>query len=97
MMVVNRVPAMVALVVFGLSLLLVATLPKVSLAQGFDPQPEDFADFVSIIQDPTQPLPKCSTVGVTEALGCSALCQAIDGGTVDTDNTRSVNGFFVFS
>lgn len=75
-------------VAFFLFSLLLAPL---CLAQSIDPQPEDFADWVSVITDSTTPLPLCQDVGVTEVLGCSALCQAIEGGSVDVSNTRDVN------
>lgn len=86
---ISRIPAAV---------LLLANLSLVLADQttgSIDPQPEDFADFVADITDPTTPLPSCETVGVQEVLGCMALCEAISGGSVDTDNTRDSNGNFV--
>lgn len=62
-----------------------------------DPVPEDFAEFVADIQDPATPLPSCDTVGVSEILGCDALCTAVEGGGVDVGNTRDRNGDFVCS
>ncbi len=61
----------------------------------FDPQPEDFVDWVDIINNSTTPLPSCAEVGVSDALGCDAICQAIDGGAVDVANTRNVGEAFV--
>jgi hypothetical protein len=60
-----------------------------------DPQPEDFADWVDRINNSTLPLPSCADVGIQETLGCSALCQAVDGGAIDVSNSRNVNGKFV--
>lgn len=74
--------------------ILLAAVPSRTLAQ-FDPQPEDYADWVDIINDPTTPLPSCAEIGLSDALACSALCQAIDGGAVDVANTRNVGENFV--
>ena len=65
-----------------------------SAAQGFDPKPEDYLQWVANITDPNIPLPGCEEVGVFETLTCQALCQAIDGGDVVLDDTRDVNGDF---
>ena len=72
-----------------------ALLTILAPAVAQDPQPEDFADWVDRINNTTLPLPSCADVGVQELLGCSALCQAIDGGDVDASNSRNVNGKFV--
>lgn len=60
----------------------------------FDPKPEDYAEWVDIILDPTIPLPTCIDTSVFEALGCQALCVAL-GDEIDVDNTRDVNGLYV--
>ena len=71
-----------------LLIILVSTLAQ-------DPQPEDFADWVDRINNSSLPLPSCAEVGVTETLGCSALCQAVDAGEIDVSNSRNINGKFV--
>ena len=47
-----------------------------------DPIPEDFVDFVAFITNPLTPLLSCDAGGVSEALGCAALCEAVSGGGV---------------
>jgi hypothetical protein len=74
-----------------LGALLFSSFAPVSLAQFDPPQPEDFADWVSVVKDATTPLPLCQTVGVADSFGCEALCQAVEGGAVDVSNTRDVN------
>lgn len=73
---------------------MVLTILAPVLAQ-FDPQPEDFADWVDRIKNSTLPLPSCAEVGITETLGCSALCVAVGGGDIDISNSRNINGEFV--
>lgn len=62
-----------------------------------DPIPEDFVDFVGFITNPLTPLLSCDAVGVSEALGCVALCEAVSGGGVDLQNTRDRNGDYTCS
>ena len=81
-----------AVVLFALFFLMVVV--DQSEAQGFDPKPEDYLQWVANITDPNIPLPGCEEVGVFEALTCQALCEAINGGDVVFEDTRDVNGDF---
>lgn len=80
-----------------MAILLLLAVPPMPVIAQFDPQPEDFLQWVDRINNGTAPLPSCAEVGISEALGCNALCQAIDGGNVDVSNTRNTGDNFVCS